>query len=115
MKIAIPTNDNLTVAEHFGRCEFYVCFDKMGERIGKFKNTSSHMGGVGLPPEVLNNNQVDVLLCKDIGTNAIRLCVEAKIEVYKDKNASTLEKIVEDFKIGKLEKATLNSACESHK
>lgn len=115
MKIAVPTNDGKTVAEHFGRCEFYSCYNEKGEEVVGFKNISSHMGGKGLPPEVLKENGVNILLCKDLGPNAVKLCSEAGIIAYKDVNATTIKKIIKDYLAGVLTKADLDSACESHK
>lgn len=115
MKIAVPTNDGKMVAEHFGRCDSYSCYDEKGEKNGTFTNTSTHMGGKGLPPEVLKENGVSILLCKDLGPNAVKLCAEAGIITYKDVDASTIEKIIKDYLSGILLKADLNSACESHK
>ena len=114
MKIAVPTNEGELVAEHFGRCMFYACFDGDGNSIGRFENTSSHMGGKGLPPEVLRKNKADILLCKDLGPNAVRLCDEAGIVVYKDAEATTIQKIILDYLSGNLVKADSNSGCESH-
>jgi predicted Fe-Mo cluster-binding NifX family protein len=115
MKIAVPTNDGKMVAEHFGRCESYSCCNEEGRKIGEFKNTSSHMGGKGLPPEVLKANKVNILLCKDLGPNAVKLCAEAKIVVFKDVDATTVTKIIKDYLSNNLLRADSSSACENHK
>ncbi len=114
MKLAVPTNNGLEVAEHFGRCKLYICYNEKGQEVCNFKNTSSHMGGKGLPPDVLKGHGVDILLCKDLGPNAVRLCNEAGIIVYKDASATDIKKIIKDYLSGNLVKAGLNSACENH-
>ena len=115
MKIAIPTDDKNTVANHFGRCKFYLCFDEKGGALDEIKNTSEHMGGVGLPPDLLKKNCVDVLLCKDLGPNAISLCKNNGIEVYKLPEAKSIIDLFRLWQSGELAEATLNQGCESHK
>ena len=115
MKIAIPTDDKKMVANHFGRCLVYVCFDENGKELEEFKNTSEHMGGKGLPPELLKDSNVDVLLCRDLGPNAIRLCQNSRIKVFKDSNATLIADLFSNWQAGKLIEATLDEGCESHR
>lgn len=115
MKIAIPTDDGKIVAGHFGRCVSYACFDEGGKALEEIKNTSEHMGGQGLPPELLKNNNVDVLLCRDLGPNAIHLCKSNGIKVYKNVEAETISDLFKLWQDGKLVETALSDGCESHK
>lgn len=115
MKIAIPTNDGEKVADHFGRCASYICFDGDGKKTEPIKNTSEHMGGKGLPPELLKKNGVDVLLCKDLGPNAVRLCKESNIKVFKHFQTDDAMDLFNLWKSGDLKEATLNDSCENRK
>jgi len=115
MKIAIPTNDGKKVADHFGRCASYACYEEDGKKIESIENTSEHMGGQGLPPELLKKNEVDVLLCKDLGPNAVRLCKESNIKVFKHFQADNVIDLFNLWKSGNLTEATLDDGCESHK
>jgi len=114
MKIAIPTDDKINVAYHFGRCKVYLCFDENGKETGEIKNTSEHMGGNGLPPELLHKNKVDILLCKDLGPNAIQNCHIYGIKVYKDNSTDKISELVRLWKANKITEAGLNDGCESH-
>ncbi len=118
MKIAIPTNGKKgfdeVVAMHFGRCNTYTFLDDNGSFLECIENSSEHMGGTGLPPELLKEHNVNVLLCKELGPRALELCNKNKIEVYTC-NASTVKGIFELWKKSKLKKAGFEDVCEEHK
>jgi len=118
MKIAIPTmgekGHEESVAEHFGRCPTYTILDKDGKIIEIINNTSSHMGGTGLPPELLHQNDINVLLCRGIGPRAIQLCQELQIDTYVD-TGTTVKDIYNNWKSDALSKASLDDSCEEHR
>ncbi len=118
MKIVVPTNSrkglNDKVAEHFGRCLTYTFLNEQGEVIEIIDNTSEHMGGAGLPPELMKKHGADTLLCKDIGPRAIGLCKELGIDVYVHQ-AETVKDIFELWQNKKLKKAGVEDACKEHK
>ncbi|MBN2111868.1 NifB/NifX family molybdenum-iron cluster-binding protein [Candidatus Woesearchaeota archaeon] len=118
MKIVIPTNDkkgiNDKVALHFGRCKTYTFLDENGKIIEIIPNTSEHMGGEGLPPELMKKHGADILLCKDLGPRAITLCSQLGIDVYTS-DAETVMEIFSLWKEKKLKKAGKDDACESHR
>ena len=114
MRIVIPTNDkkglDSAVAEHFGRCRTYIFLDDKGNVIKVIDNTSEHMGGSGLPPELMKKHGADVLLCKDLGMRALKLCQELEIDVYTS-NAETSKEIYNQWKENKITKATSEDVC----
>ena len=118
MKIAIPTMGEKgleeSVAEHFGRCPTYTILDEEGNIIEIIPNKSSHMGGTGLPPELLHQNGVNVLLCQGIGPRAIQLCKELQIDTYVD-SSTTVKNIYDKWKSNTLSKASLDDVCEEHR
>ena len=118
MKIVIPTNNKKglddTVAEHFGRCLTYTFLNEKGEVTEIIDNTSEHMGGSGLPPELMKKHGADILLCKDLGPRALNLCQELEIEVYACQ-AETVKEIFEMWKNNKIKKAGAEDVCEEHK
>ena len=118
MKIVIPTNGRKgtaeTIAEHFGRCETYTFLNEKGEVVEIIDNTSEHMGGIGLPPELMKKHNADILLCKGLGPRAIDLCKKLGIEVYVEQ-AETVNDIFELWQNKKLKKASTEDACEDHK
>ena len=118
VKIVIPTNDkkglNDKIADHFGRCLTYTFIDEKGNLLEVIGNTSEHMGGVGLPPELMKKHGADILLCKDLGPRALNLCGELGIEVYVCQ-AETVREIFEMWKNNKIKKAGAEDVCKQHK
>ena len=118
MKIVIPTNSEKglddTTAEHFGRCNTYTFLDEKGNVIEVITNTSEHMGGTGLPPELMKKHGADVLLCKGLGMKALDLCKELGIDIYVCQ-AQSVKEIFEMWKNNKIEKANSDDTCTEHK
>ena len=118
MKIVIPTDSKKglddKIAEHFGRCNTYTFLDENGKVIEIIDNTSEHMGGVGLPPELMKKHSANVLLCRGLGPRALNLCKDFGIEVYVQQ-AETVKEIFELWKNNKLQKASPEDVCEEHK
>jgi len=118
MKLVIPTNNKKgledTVAEHFGRCLAYTFLNEKGEVVEIIDNTSEHMGGKGLPPELMKKHGADILLCKDLGPRALALCSQLGIDVYVNQ-VETVREIFEIWKNNKIKKADAEDVCEQHK
>jgi len=118
MKIVIPTDNKKglddKVADHFGRCLTYTFLNEKGEVVEIIDNTSEHMGGKELPPELMKKHGANVLLCKDLGPRALNLCQELRIEVYVC-GAETVREIFEMWENNKLKKAGTEDVCEQHK
>ncbi len=118
MIIVIPTNDKKgvesTVADHFGRCQTYTFLNEKGELLEIIDNTSEHMGGKGLPPELMKKHGADILLCKELGPRALNLCEQLGIDVYVGR-AETVREIFEMWENNKIKKANAGDICEQHK
>ena len=118
MKIIIPTDNKKgiqdTVAEHFGRCQTYTLLDGKGNLLKIIDNTSEHMGGVGLPPELMKKRGADILLCKELGPRALNLCQQLGIEVYVSQ-VKTVGEIFEMWQNKKIKKAGQEDICGEHK
>ncbi|MBN1263044.1 MAG: NifB/NifX family molybdenum-iron cluster-binding protein [Candidatus Pacebacteria bacterium] len=118
MRVVIPTNGRKgladKVAEHFGRCAAYTFLDGKGRVVEIIDNTSEHLGGEGLPPELMKKHQADILLCKGLGSRALDLCQELGIDVYVIK-AETVREIFTIWKNNKIEKAGFKDVCQEDK
>jgi len=118
MKIVVPTEDKKgldgAVAAHFGRCNTYTFLDEHGNVVEIIDNTSEHMGGFGLPPELMKKHGADVLLCRGLGPRALHLCRELGIDVYVCE-ARTVRKIFKMWKEKGLKKADMEDVCEEHR
>ena len=118
LRIAVPTEGKggleSRVSDHFGRCETYTLLDEGGNVIEVIENTSRHMGGSGLPPELIKKHSVDVLLCKGIGHKAISMFEQLGIDVYVCQ-AETVGDIFNLWKNKQLGKAGPGDACKSER
>ncbi len=118
MKIVVPTNSkdglNDIVAEHFGRCKTYTFLDENGNVVEIIDNTSEHMGGSELPPELMKEHGASILLCRGLGPRALNLCKQLGIEVYVCQ-AETVREIFELWKDKKVKSANFGDVCEGHK
>lgn len=118
MKIVIPTNDkkglDSKIAEHFGRCLTYTFLNEKGEVVEIIDNTSEHMGGSELPPELIKKHGANILLCRELGSRALNLCEQLGIDVYVCQ-AETVREIFEMWENNEIKKAGAGDACEEHK
>jgi predicted Fe-Mo cluster-binding NifX family protein len=118
MKIVIPTESEKgledNVAEHFGRCQTYTFLDEKGRLLEIIDNESEHMGGLGLPPELMKKHGASVLLCRGLGPRALDLCKELRIEVYVA-DIKSVKKIFDEWKNNKIKKADTEDICEQHR
>ncbi|MBN1923165.1 MAG: NifB/NifX family molybdenum-iron cluster-binding protein [Nanoarchaeota archaeon] len=117
MLIIVPTNDrkglSAEVAEHFGRCRTYTLINEQGNVIKVVDNTSEHMGGKGLPPEIMREHKAEVLLCRGLGLRALKLCSQFNIKVYVSQ-ADNVKEVFNLWKSKKLSIAGCNDACKEH-
>ena len=118
MKIVIPTDNkdglDASVAEHFGRCSTYTFLDEKGSVIEIIDNICEHMGGSGLPPELMKKHGANVLLCRGLGPRALDLCGQLGIDVYVHQ-AETVKDLFDAWKGNKIEKAGSDDVCEEHR
>ena len=116
MKIAFPTNGKDLEAEmflHFGRCNNYLIYDTENKSFEIIKNTSEHMGGKGLPPELIKKNGANIMIVADLGKRALQLFSKLDIEVYC-KAEGEIQDVLDKFHQGKLEKANKDIICQVH-
>jgi len=117
MRLGIPTMGNSgfneEICPHFGRAPNFTIVDTDLNEVEIVPNTSDHMGGSGKPPELMSENDVDVMLCSNLGPRAIDMFEKVGIEVYIGAG-ETVEEAIEDWKSGKLDEATDREACQQH-
>lgn len=118
MKIVIPTNNTKgledKLADHFGRCLTYTFLDEKGNLLEVINNTCEHMGGTGLPPELMKKHGADILLCKDLGPRALAFCQKLGIDVF----ICRAESVKDCFKLwhnNQLEQAGPDNVCQEHR
>lgn len=118
MKVCVPTMGqsgmNEVISPHFGRCPHYTLIDTETNEVEVFPNTSEHMGGTGLPPELIARKGASVMLCSGLGPRAIQMFEQFGIEVFVGASG-TVKDAISDWKSGKLQVATDETACKEHR
>ncbi len=118
MKVAIPTMDrngmNAEVGAHFGRSPTFTIVDTETGEADTIDNVAEHFGGRRKTPELLQEADVDAVLCSAVGPRAIHAFQNMGIHVFVGASG-TVESAVEDFKSGGLKEATDADACDQHR
>ena len=114
MRICVPTEGNGglddRVGEHFGRSPTYTIYDTETGEVEILPNTSEHLGGQGLPAELLAQAGVDVVLCAGLGRRAMALLSQYGIEVHTGASG-TVREAIQAWQAGRLSGA---EPCERH-
>ncbi|HIH94324.1 TPA: dinitrogenase iron-molybdenum cofactor biosynthesis protein [Methanosarcina acetivorans] len=117
MKVCIPTRDNNgmegAVEQHFGKALTYTILDTNSGEIFVVPNTSEHMGGVELPPELLRKYGVEIMLCAGLGYRAVKMFESYGIDVFVGAGG-TVQDAVEAWKANQLHSASAENTCAEH-
>ncbi|MGD9108369.1 MAG: NifB/NifX family molybdenum-iron cluster-binding protein [Gammaproteobacteria bacterium] len=102
MKIAIPANGRV-VSDHFGHCVCFKVFDVQNNQIIAetiIENPGNHKPGV--LPQLLKNNEIELVIAGGIGTKAINFFNEMGIKVITGATG-LIEKTLNSFINGTLQ------------
>lgn len=118
MKIGVPTLGDKGLSEevspHFGRAPTYTLYDTETKDTHVVNNTGEHMGGRGKPPEMLQQHNVDVMLCSGLGPRAVHMFESYGIRVFVGASG-TVQDSIDLWKEGILQEATDENACKMHR
>ena len=118
MKVCIPTESNFGLddhlSQHFGRAQTFTVVDMETGKVKVIRNDSSHMGGSKLPPEILAEHGVDVMIVGGLGPKAITMFESFGIKVVVG-GSGLVRDVIEDWKAGNLRKATIDDGCLEHR
>ena len=122
MKIAVPTNDGITLSAHFGRCRQFLIFEVQNGQ-AKLIETRINGGchGHGLSDGAADRTShagfvealrdCDTVLCGGIGAGAVEALKAGGIPVALVEAAGNAEEIVTAFQSGTLRPAS-GSMCQ---
>jgi predicted Fe-Mo cluster-binding NifX family protein len=105
---------NDMVSPHFGRAPTFTVFDIETKEVEVLPNTSEHMGGVKLAPEIVAEADAKIMLCSGLGPRAVQMFRQFGIEVFIGA-AGTAKDMISAWKAGLLQKATEENACSEHR
>lgn len=110
MKIAIPIEDktgpSFNINDKFGRCPFFYLFDDDKSEItilDNEKSTQSAHGSGIQTSSLLAQNNVNVVIIKQIGPKAQDILKKSNIKIYKSVDTNDVNKLVDMYKNNLLE------------
>jgi predicted Fe-Mo cluster-binding NifX family protein len=136
MKIAVPSADGsgivAKISEHFGRSPYFTIFDTENKQIEIVSNMSPHHGpssgsgqhkhehahdqdgqghhGHGFAFQSLSEKDVNVLVCRGLGSRAMKLFQEKGIKIYCGADG-TVKEAIDTYLEGKLSESGPENAC----
>jgi predicted Fe-Mo cluster-binding NifX family protein len=117
MRVSIPVMGEKgldeDVGSHFGKSNAYVIFDSESGAVTTIRNTSEHLGGVGLPPEILAEHDVNIVICSSLGPKAVQMLTERNIKTYVGARGS-VRKAIDSWQKGELRLAGPDNVCREH-
>ncbi len=117
MRLCVPTLGDKglddEVSGHFGRAPSFTIVDTDSGEVEVVENTSEHMGGEKKPPTLLDEKNIDVLLCSNLGRRAVARFEELGVEVYSGASRKVSD-VVDDWENGDLDIASKRDACEGN-
>ena len=115
MKIAMPTMGakgmDEMISQHFGRSQTFTIYNTEQNEVYVIENMGKHRGGSMNPPELLAEEEIDVMLCSNLGRKAIDLFEDLGIEVYCGAG-NTVKEALEAWHNDELKAASLSDGCE---
>lgn len=118
MKICVPTMGDggmdEAICQHFGRAPTFTVVDMDSNEIKVLPNVSEHMGGTGLPTEIIFAESVKVLIVGGLGPKAVTAFNQAGIDVFVGATG-TVKDAIEDWQKNLLSCANQDNACQDHK
>lgn len=81
IKIAVTTDENNNIFQHFGKSERFTVYEFEGNTLLNKTVLESNGTGHGALGELLKENSVDILICGGIGEGAVNLLQDAGIKI----------------------------------
>lgn len=118
MRVCVPSMGtaglNEYVSQHFGRSPTFTIVDTESGAIEIVGNNSTHMGGNGLPVDVLREKGVEVLIAGGLGPKAIIAFQQLGVRIFVGA-AGTVKDAIDDWMNGFLTEASMDNACREHR
>lgn len=111
MKIAVPT-EGYDIYQHFGKCQTFTIYETADQKILSQKTLDASESGHSALAGLLQENDIDLVICGGIGGGAMQALNAAGIQVLAG-IAGDAEGAVEDYLVGELE-AVPDVTCDHH-
>lgn len=107
MKLAIPilgNNLDSDIDQRFGRCKGFIFINRDNKETTYHENPGfQQSGGAGIATaQFLANENIDTVICGELGPNAFDALFAAEIKIFQVKESISAKQAFEKFKKGKL-------------
>ncbi len=113
--ICIPTiNESGLLADvsmHFGKTPYFTFVELEDGKIKRIEvkgSFSKHGGGSKTPAEIILDSNTDVLICRNLGSKAVSMLRDGKIEIFSGASGKVKDTLSE-WKLGMLPAADKGS------
>lgn len=113
MKIAVTYDNDENVFQHFGHTEHFKVYEVEDNKVVSSRVLSSDGEGHSALAQLLENENIDKLICGGIGGCAVNALGEAGIEIFAGISGNA-DKAVEAFLNGSLEQTTSPNCSHNH-
>ncbi|WP_295421244.1 NifB/NifX family molybdenum-iron cluster-binding protein [Sulfurovum sp.] len=121
MRVVCPTDENMGYLSkrgaHFGKAKFYTIITLEDGKIVDVEGVANPGHGANSCGNAIANImslKPDALIVSGIGSSPAEGFTKAGLDVYFDKESPTVEKSIELFSQGKLEKINGTGTCSAH-
>ena len=121
MRLVFPTDENIGYLSkrgaHFGKAKFYTIVTLKDNKISDVdvQENPGHSGGAcGNAVANIMSLNPDALIVSGIGGSPAQGFAKAGLDLYFDQTSPTVEKSIESFIQGKLEKSSGQGTCSTH-
>jgi len=121
MRLLFPTDKNMGYLSprgaHFGKAKFYTIITLEDEKIVDVQSVENQGHDSGACSNAVANimaHNPDVLIVSGIGASPAQGFIDVGLDVYFDTTSPTVEKSIELFLAGSLEKSVGNGTCSVH-
>ena len=118
MRLIFPTDENMGYLSkrgaHFGKAKFYTIVTLEDNKIVDVESVANDGHGAGACSNAVNNImslKPDALIVSGIGKGPAQGFAKAGLDVYFDQSSPTVQKSIELFIAGKLEKSVGEGTC----
>jgi len=118
VKICIPAENDLGMDsrayDHFGSAPFFIIADTGTGTCEVVSNQHDHQEhGQCAPMSQLGAHELDGVVCRGMGRNALARFASAGVRVYTT-NSQTVGEIIEEARTGRLQPLDADQACPGH-
>jgi predicted Fe-Mo cluster-binding NifX family protein len=121
MRLVFPTNEDTGYLSkrgaHFGKAKFYTIItleNGLIDNVEVLQNPGHDAGGCSDAITNIMSLRPDALIVSGIGQSPAKGFSNAGLEVFFDKDSSTVNDSIDKFLQDKLEKIGTNGTCSSH-